>query len=140
MHGKGKKRGAAGKPNKKVSKKGGRSAKKEPRIILAGNPNCGQIHPLQRAHGEHAKTGNWHGVTVGVGSARADLGGLEAEIFDLPGIYSLDAYSMEEKISRREIEEGEYDLALCVADATPCPVRSPCCRASCAAKSGSRSS
>ena len=120
-YGKGKKRGAAGKPNKKVSKKGERSAKKMPRIILAGNPNCGKSTLFNALTGEHAKTGNWHGVTVGVSSARAALGGAEAEIFDLPGIYSLDAYSMEEKISRREIEEGEYDLALCVADALTLP-------------------
>ena len=87
------------------------------KILLAGNPNSGKSTIFNALTGGHARTGNWHGVTVGMQCGRADLCGLRAEICDLPGIYSLRSYSMEENVARSAIEGGEHDLTACVADA-----------------------
>ena len=90
-------------------------------IALVGNPNCGKSTLFNALTDGHAKTGNWHGVTVGAATRSADLGGRRAEVTDLPGIYSFSAYSLEEKAAARALEEGNFDLAVCVADALTLP-------------------
>lgn len=90
-------------------------------IALVGNPNCGKSTLFNALTDGHAKTGNWHGVTVGAATRSADLGGRRAEVTDLPGLYSFSAYSLEEKAAARALEEGNFDLAVCVADALTLP-------------------
>lgn len=92
----------------------------EKRLALIGNPNSGKSTLFNALTGGHARTGNWHGVTVGVQSRPADLCGVRAEVFDLPGLYAMRAYTREEEVARRAAE-GEYDLAVCVADALALP-------------------
>lgn len=87
------------------------------RIILAGNPNCGKTTLFNALTRSNAKTGNWHGVTVGERCKKTRIAGQEATVCDLPGIYSLLTHSLEERVSKRAIEEEEYDLVVAVADA-----------------------
>ena len=65
------------------------------RLILVGNPNCGKSTLFNALTGGHAKTGNWHGVTVGVSSRVADLAGERAQIADLYSGY-------------KELEAGDF--------------------------------
>ncbi len=92
-----------------------------PRILLVGHPNCGKSTIFNLLTGGHAKTGNWHGVTVGASEKTARLGKLRASVIDLPGIYALGAPSMEERCTRDEVEGGRYALAAVVADALTLP-------------------
>ena len=85
------------------------------RIALVGNPNCGKSTLFNAVTGAHARTGNWQGVTVGALSRRAKLGEREFIFTDLPGLYSLQAYSMEEKEASAALNEN-FDAAVCVAD------------------------
>lgn len=70
------------------------------RIALAGNPNCGKTTLFNALTGSNQYVGNWPGVTVEKKEGIAKIGGREIVLVDLPGIYSLSPYSMEEIVSR----------------------------------------
>ncbi|MBI5518818.1 MAG: ferrous iron transport protein B [Desulfovibrio sp.] len=79
----------------------------EPRLTigLAGNPNCGKTTLFNALTGSHQHVGNWPGVTVEKKMGHARHGELELDVVDLPGTYSLTAYSEEEKAARRFLIE-----------------------------------
>ena len=64
----------------------------------------------------HAKVGNWHGVTVGALEKTAKIGGRDAVLIDLPGIYSLAGMSMEEKFTRDYLAAHERDAVVFVSE------------------------
>ncbi|MDY0294814.1 MAG: ferrous iron transport protein B [Acholeplasmataceae bacterium] len=86
------------------------------RIALVGNQNSGKTTLFNLLTGTNQKVGNWPGVTIErkVGIIR----NTDFEIIDLPGIYSLSPYSLEENISRRFLFEEHIDLILNIIDAT----------------------
>lgn len=86
-------------------------------IALGGNPNCGKSALFNRLTGIRQKTGNWPGVTVDRKEGRFDLDGEEVRVIDLPGIYSLDASSIDEQVTRDFLLSDEADLIVNVIDA-----------------------
>jgi ferrous iron transport protein B len=94
-------------------------AEKKLSFALAGNPNCGKTTLFNSLTGSTAYVGNWPGVTVEKRTGTyKDNKGFEAEIVDLPGIYSLSPYTPEEVISRNYILENHPDCVINVLDAT----------------------
>ena len=93
-------------------------------IVIVGNPNAGKTLLFNRLTGLQAKTANYPGVTVDFREATAKLAGESFQIIDLPGLYSLDAISPEEQITRdfltgaANAEITSPDLVLLVLDAT----------------------
>jgi ferrous iron transport protein B len=87
------------------------------RIALAGNPNAGKTTIFNALTGAHQHVGNWPGKTVEQKSGLIKKDDLQIEIVDLPGTYSLNAYSMEEIIARDYLIEENPDLTICVVDA-----------------------
>jgi ferrous iron transport protein B len=92
------------------------------RIALVGNPNCGKTTLFNALTGSNQYVGNWPGVTVEKKEGVAKLENLEVVIVDLPGIYSLSPYSMEEIVARNYIignEEDTWpDAVINIVDAT----------------------
>ncbi|UOO37824.1 ferrous iron transport protein B [Oscillospiraceae bacterium CM] len=78
-------------------------------IALVGNPNCGKTTLFNALTGSNQYVGNWPGVTVEKKEGVATLGDREITIVDLPGIYSLSPYSLEELVARDYIIGGEAD-------------------------------
>jgi ferrous iron transport protein B len=74
-------------------------------IALAGNPNSGKTTAFNRYTGARQHVGNYPGITVEKKEGSAHLDGLEITLVDLPGTYSLTAYSMEEVVARRVLAE-----------------------------------
>jgi ferrous iron transport protein B len=87
-------------------------------IALAGNPNAGKSTIFNVLTGLHQHTGNWPGKTVEKKDGEIRLGDLTIRIVDLPGTYSLTAYSPEEIIARDFIIEEKPDIVINVVDAT----------------------
>ncbi len=92
--------------------------KPDVRIALAGNPNAGKTSLFNALTGAHQKVGNYPGVTVEKKQGRYRYQDQQYEIHDLPGTYSLTHYSPEERIARREILSGRYDVIVVVVDST----------------------
>ncbi len=87
-------------------------------IVLCGNPNCGKTTLMNALTGTLLPVGNWPGVTVEKKQARLALPTGDALLTDLPGLYALSAYSVEEKVAAAALAERHMDLVLNVVDAT----------------------
>ena len=90
---------------------------KRARIALAGIPNVGKSLIFNRLTGGRAWVGNWPGVTVEKKVGTLRVNGVEVEVVDLPGIYSLTAYSVDELIARNFIVEEKPDVVVCIVSA-----------------------
>ncbi len=88
------------------------------RIALAGNPNCGKTTLFNALTGSNQYVGNWPGVTVEKKEGHAQVDGHPVTIVDLPGIYSLSPYSMEEIVARDYIVAEHPDCIIDIVDAT----------------------
>lgn len=92
--------------------------RKEIRVALVGNPNCGKTSLFNMASGSHEHVGNYSGVTVDAKEGNFEHGGYHFKIVDLPGTYSLSAYSPEELYVRRNLIEEIPDVVINVVDAS----------------------
>ena len=92
--------------------------RKEIRVALVGNPNCGKTSLFNMASGSHEHVGNYSGVTVDAKEGLFEYGGYHFRIVDLPGTYSLSAYSPEELYVRRNLVEEVPDVVVNVVDAS----------------------
>lgn len=102
---------------------GTQQAKSISRVALVGNPNTGKTTLFNRLTGLRAKTANYPGITVDLRKGAVTLDSGAVELIDLPGLYSLDATSPEEKVAK-SILEGNHphvatpDVVVLVMDAT----------------------
>ena len=87
-------------------------------VALVGNPNCGKTSLFNFASGAHERVGNYSGVTVDAKEGRASFEGYEFHLVDLPGTYSLSAYSPEEMYVRHQILDKTPDIIINVIDAS----------------------
>ena len=88
------------------------------RLALAGNPNCGKTTLFNTLTGSNQYVGNWPGVTVEKKEGAARIGDRAVTVVDLPGIYSLSPYSMEEIVARDFIIGEAPDCVIDIVDAT----------------------
>jgi ferrous iron transport protein B len=91
---------------------------KKLKIGLAGNPNSGKSTVFNHLTGGHAHVGNWPGVTVEKKEGKFQFQDYEVSVVDLPGIYALTAYSMDEKIARDFIIKEKPDGIVVIVDAS----------------------
>ena len=83
-------------------------------VALLGNPNVGKTTLFNSLTGSNQRVGNWAGVTVDKKEGFFD----DFKIVDLPGIYAMDTFSNEEKVSKEFLENGKVDLILNIIDAS----------------------
>lgn len=91
---------------------------KELNLAFIGNPNCGKTTLFNAYTGANLKVANWPGVTIEKKEESFNYNDIKINVTDLPGIYSLNSYSIEEQISRKYIEEGNTDIIIDVIDAS----------------------
>lgn len=87
-------------------------------VALVGNPNCGKTSLFNIASGAHEHVGNYSGVTVDAKEGFFDFQGYHFRTVDLPGTYSLSAYTPEELYVRKHIIEETPDVIINVADSS----------------------
>ena len=87
------------------------------KIALAGNPNCGKTTLFNDITGSSQKIGNWPGVTVEKVEGNYK-GAKDVQIIDLPGIYSLSPYTLEEVVTRNYLINDDPDVVLNIIDGT----------------------
>jgi len=88
------------------------------KIAFAGNPNVGKSALINEIAGSSLKVGNWPGVTVEKKEAQFEYKGKTIKLVDLPGVYSLSPYTLEEKITREYIINENPDVVINVVDST----------------------
>ncbi len=91
---------------------------KEIVVGFIGNPNCGKTTLFNAYTGAKMKVANWPGVTVEKKEGALKYHDIDFKLVDLPGIYSLTSYTMEERLSRQYILDDEVDVIVDVADAS----------------------
>ena len=94
------------------------AGKKGYRIALAGNPNCGKTTLFNAYTGSRQHVGNYPGVTVDRKEGTLSVDNTPVTLVDLPGTYSLTAYSQEELVARDELSLGRVDAVIDCADAS----------------------
>ncbi|MDT8447506.1 MAG: ferrous iron transport protein B [bacterium] len=87
-------------------------------LSLLGNPNCGKTTLFNLLTGVRQQVGNWPGVTVERKSGRLLAGRVEVELTDLPGLYSLNAGSIDEEVAHNYLVSGETDVVINLVDAS----------------------
>ena len=87
------------------------------KIALAGNPNCGKTTLFNALTGSNQYVGNWPGVTVEKKEGRLK-GNKDVTVVDLPGIYSLSPYTLEEVVSRNYLIDEKPEVILNIIDGT----------------------
>lgn len=91
---------------------------KEITVALAGNPNCGKTTVFNNLTGARQHVGNWPGKTVEKKEGVCEFQGYHLKIVDLPGVYSLTAYSPDEVVARDFILEEKPDVVVDIVDAS----------------------
>jgi len=87
-------------------------------IALVGQPNVGKSMLINAIGGAKLKVGNFSGVTVSKKTVHFDYKGYQFKIIDLPGCYSLNDYTREEKITKNYLDYEDYDVILNVVDSS----------------------
>ena len=101
-----------------MEKMGVLEGRKELVVALAGNPNSGKTSLFNELTGSRQHVGNWPGVTVEKKEGRLKFEGIDFKVVDLPGTYSLGAYTEDEVIARNFIIYDKPDVVINVVDAT----------------------